>query len=112
MTPRHLFYSLLGIFLAGVLMLAALVAFFFVLPRVPAEHLGIWRWIVAAQALAALLIGGGGVFPFLWGFIVARSMWAMSLGYFLTGLFIPLGIWGLRLWWEEKRSYGTPLSDH
>jgi hypothetical protein len=112
MTYRHVFYSLLGIFLAGVWMLAVLLAAFLVLPQVPSDHLALARSLVALQALAALLIGGGGAFHFLWGFIVARSMWAMSLGYFLTVVFFPLGLWGLRIWGEEKRSSSPPLGSH
>ena len=108
MTSKQLWFNFWAFVVAAMILVAALIALVFVIPRIAPEHRQFWSLIVAGQSLGAVLMGVGSVSNFRWGSIRFWPMTVASAGFFLTGWLLPFGIWGIVLW-LRNRAYRAGL---
>lgn len=100
----HIIFNVVGLFIAGMLLVSALSAFFIVLPGAPTEKRGFWHLFMAIQAIMIVLIAGGGIANFAKGRLAGWPTGVMIFAYCISFWLLPLGIWGIvALLAEHKR---------
>jgi hypothetical protein len=91
----HIIFNVVGLFIAGMLLVSALSAFFIVMPGVPIEKRGFWHFLIALEAIMIVLIGGGGIANFAKGRLAGWPTGTMIFAYCISVWLLPFGIWGI-----------------
>src|SRR5690349_9558803 len=110
MKPGHTIFNIIGLFIAGMLLVSALSAWFVVMPGVPVEKRGFWHFLIVLEAIMIALIGGGGIANFAKGRLAGWPTGTMIFAYCISVWLLPLGIWGVViLMSEHKRRQREPI---
>lgn len=103
----HIIFNVVGLFVAGMLLVSALSAWFIVLPGIPVERRGLWHFLLVLEAIMIVLIGGGGIANFAKGRPAGWPTGIMIFAYCISLWLLPLGVWGIViLVMEQKRRRG------
>jgi hypothetical protein len=101
---RHIIFNVVGIVLAGLVLLSLLGALTGTAARDPL-HRGHTFWLILMLLeVVTILLVGGGAFANLAG--RGLAFWptvAMIVGYFISVWLLPFGIWGIVALYLEKR---------
>jgi hypothetical protein len=104
----HIIFNVVGLFIAGMLLLSALSAWFIVLPGTAIEKRGFWYFLIALELIMIVLIAGGGIANFAQGRLAGWPTGTMIFAYSISVWLLPLGIWGIIiLVAEHKRRQRT-----
>ncbi|MBI1178445.1 hypothetical protein GC207_13505 [bacterium] len=99
----HVIFNVVGLFIAGMLLLSALSAYFVVLPGAPIEKRGFWHLLIVLEAISIVLIAGGGIANFANGRLTGWPTGTMIFAYSISVWLLPFGIWGIVILLAEHK---------
>jgi hypothetical protein len=103
MRRDHVIFNGVGLFIAGLLSLAALSTYLAVLPGVPTGKRDFWHFLIAIEIMMGIFIGGGGIANLAKRQITGWPTGIMIFAYCMSIWLFPMGIWGIVILLAERK---------